>query len=121
MIPIEVIDKVGGMNDDMFIDGVDFEWCLRARNYGYKILQCTSAKLIHELGNGNSDKVLSHSPNREYYIVRNSFKMSRMKHIPCLHRVRRFAMGVLRMLSSLRPGRMEYFKYALKGAIEGFF
>lgn len=119
LIPIEVLDNVGYMDDSMFIDGVDFEWCLRARSKGYKVRQSKDAKLLHELGNGNSNKVLSHSYIREYYIVRNSIRMSRMAHIPLLYRIRRFTMSILRTISCLRPDRIEYFKSGIKGIKDG--
>ena len=32
LVPLEVIDRVGGMEEALFIDQVDTEWCLRARS-----------------------------------------------------------------------------------------
>lgn len=36
-IPVKVLDDVGYMDEDFFIDYVDTEWCLRAISKGYKI------------------------------------------------------------------------------------
>lgn len=119
LIPISVLDDVGDMNESMFIDGVDFEWCLRAKSKGFKVLQSSSAKLWHELGNGEKDRILSHSSNREYYIVRNSILMSRMSHLPFLYRMRRFAMGFFRVISCLSIKKIEYFRQGIKGFKEG--
>jgi rhamnosyltransferase len=44
-----VLDVVGGMNDSLFIDYVDIEWCLRAKNLGYEILGCYRALMNHYL------------------------------------------------------------------------
>lgn len=121
LISMAVIDSIGGMNEAMFIDGVDFEWCLRAKSQGHKILQSSAAKLWHELGNGEKDRVLSHSPNREYYIVRNSFLMSKMSHLPFWYRMRRFLMGISRVVSCLSVKKGKYLRHGIKGLKDGLF
>lgn len=80
LVPIEVFSKIGGFNEDYFIDSVDFEFSLRARNNGIGIVQCGRASLIHRLGELDCVKIFSinycytrHSPLRRYYIVRNHF------------------------------------------------
>lgn len=119
LIPVKVLNDVGLMDSSFFIDGVDFEWCLRAKYKGYKIIQSRDAHLIHELGNGKKDRILSHSPQREYYIIRNSIKMSRMRHIPFAYRIRRFTMSIMRVISCLRPSKTKFFKCGVKGLKDG--
>src|SRR5262245_43105318 len=50
LIPTEVIDQIGGMEEGLFIDQVDTEWCLRARARGYHIFGDCGAVLEHRLG-----------------------------------------------------------------------
>jgi GT2 family glycosyltransferase len=78
MIRRDVVEKVGLPRPDLFIDFVDFEYCLRARSHGYKIAVITAAKVAHEIGDarkvwlpGYSRAWPNHAPFREYYQSRN--------------------------------------------------
>lgn len=78
ILNLELYKKVGPFREDFFIDGVDYEYCLRARKLGYKILQCNNAILFHNPGVTKIKKILSieykygyMSPTRMYYQVRN--------------------------------------------------
>lgn len=73
--------KLQGFNAGLFIDEVDFEFCLRARKQGYKLVQFYDGVLMgHSLGNAVSFGTLAqfreHSPLRTYYIVRNRLYMA---------------------------------------------
>lgn len=77
LVRIDVFDKIGLYNEDLFIDGVDFDFSLRVRNAGLNIHMVGAARMQHELG----DKACTfpllgrfhtfHSPLRRYYIFRN--------------------------------------------------
>ena len=41
---------LGGFKESLFIDAVDHEYCLRARNAGYRVFEYPSIQLIHQLG-----------------------------------------------------------------------
>lgn len=78
LMNLEIWKKVGGFDDSLFIDGVDFDYCLNLKKHGYRILRNNQAVLHHELGNGRPVNfmgrkviVLNHSPQRLYYIARN--------------------------------------------------
>lgn len=120
MIPITVLDDIGGMKEGLFIDSIDLEWCLRAKHYGYKIFQTNITWINHRLGNGNSDKVKSHSPEREYYIIRNGIWLSRQSYIPCGYRIRKLFMSFARFFYIILSGRTNYVKPALNGMHDGF-
>jgi rhamnosyltransferase len=76
LIPLSVLNEVGGMREDLFIDYVDIEWGLRARNKGFQSYGVCSAAMQHTLGDkpisffGKS--IPSHSPLRHYYHFRNA-------------------------------------------------
>ena len=78
LINLKAYKKVGGFKDWLFIDCVDFDFCLNLRNHGFQVLQLNFVKLQHELGNtkriGIRSKVVyvdNHSAFRRYYIARN--------------------------------------------------
>lgn len=75
LINMECVDEVGLMNEPLFIDWVDYEWCWRARSKGWKIFGVFDVTLHHHLGDRvvrALDKAIPvHSPLRNYYITRN--------------------------------------------------
>lgn len=77
---------IGPMDDSLFIDFVDLEWCVRAKAKGYAVLGAPALRLTHELG-GTPVCVLGrrypgHSPVRHYYMFRNAIALVRRKGIP---------------------------------------
>lgn len=76
LIPMSVLDKVGGMRNDLFIDYVDIEWGLRARHHGFQSFGVCSAHMQHSLGDHPikffSKNIPLHSPLRHYYHFRNA-------------------------------------------------
>jgi rhamnosyltransferase len=96
LVPMTVIDDVGNMEDRLFIDVVDEEWCLRARAKGYRIFGVRGAVLSHRLGDSASEiwlgrhrRVPRHKPLRYYYIFRNTIAVSRRRYTPLRWKVRR--------------------------------
>jgi rhamnosyltransferase len=86
LIPVRVLEKVGGMREDFFIDYVDTEWCLRARRRGYRLYGACAARMEHSLGD-YAISVLGlqrpmHSPLRQYYQLRNAVALYREAWVP---------------------------------------
>ena len=70
----EVIAKVGFFNEKLFIDSVDFEYCLRALISKFKIFKSNTVFIDHNLGVLKKRFGLSyiqHNVLRNYYISRN--------------------------------------------------
>lgn len=86
LIPVSVLNKVGQMNGDMFIDYVDIEWGLRAKDIGFRSFGVFSAEMSHSLGDSHVNflgrKITIHSPLRHYYLVRNAFWLYKQRHVP---------------------------------------
>ncbi|WP_297900660.1 glycosyltransferase family 2 protein [uncultured Parabacteroides sp.] len=120
LIHKSVLEDIGLMNEYMFIDFLDLEWCMRARSKDYKIFLSPKARLLHRLGNGEMDRITSHSPMREYYICRNGFLLLKLNYIPLGFKIRRCVLIPLRVLKSFVTGRKEYFKNGLKGVYDAF-
>ena len=76
VVDVDVFEKVGYMDESLFIDYVDTEWCLRCFSHGIKVRVNPRAVMHHSIGD-NSISFLGfnipvHSPVRRYYRVRNS-------------------------------------------------
>ncbi len=78
LLNLKVYKLVGPFMDDLFIDGVDMEYCLRLRKYKYKIMRINTIEVEHNLGNIVYKKFfhknmlcMNHSYVRYYYRVRN--------------------------------------------------
>lgn len=81
---VNIWSKLGGFDEYMFIDSVDFEYCLRARHYHFGILRNNNVLLSHTIGKTKEAfiffkwrKVFNHSAFRKYYLIRNYLYMSR--------------------------------------------
>jgi rhamnosyltransferase len=75
---VECWQKVKGFREELFIDGVDFEFCYRIRQSNYKIYQLRDLILNQSIGCGRVIKfgkyyieVHNHNAVRKYYIARN--------------------------------------------------
>ena len=86
LIPMDVLEKVGGMREDLFIDYVDIEWGLRARRLGYRSFGVCTALMAHRLGETPirffHRKVPLHSPLRHYYHFRNAILIYKQPWVP---------------------------------------
>jgi rhamnosyltransferase len=86
LIPMEAMAATGGMNEAMFIDLVDMDWCFRARSLGLRNFCACRARLNHRLGDAPrkllNREVVSHSPLRNYYFFRNAVWLFRQDYIP---------------------------------------
>ena len=87
LLNIKAWRKIGGFDESMFIDGVDFDICYRLRKNGYKILCIQSVVLLHELGRIVYHRfifwkvlVKNHSAFRKFYIARNTVYLARKEH-----------------------------------------
>jgi rhamnosyltransferase len=87
LITAAALRDVGPMDEALFIDHVDTDWCMRARSRGYQLLGVCAAALSHRLGDGPSysfagRRIFCRSPDRHYYIFRNSILLYRRPHAP---------------------------------------
>ena len=120
LIPTKVLEEIGKIKEELFIDNMDFEWCLRAKSKGYEIIQTNETYLSHRLGEGDRDFILSHSPFREYYIIRNNIIISKLPYIPIGYRCRRIISTFFRIIISVIRCRWVYVKQQLKGLLDGY-
>jgi rhamnosyltransferase len=83
---LTLFNKIGRFEEKLFIDMVDYDYCLKARMLDYKILYFPDIMLQHSLGNLFQRKNLvtrklrnkiEHSPQRVYYGARNFLYLSK--------------------------------------------
>lgn len=75
---IKAWEETGGFLEPLFIDFVDFEYCIRVQKKGYRVVRINAIELEHEIGKGENHNffgkniiVLNHSSTRKYYACRN--------------------------------------------------
>ena len=93
LIRMEALQKIGKMDESLFIDNVDLEWCLRAKSHGWVLVGVRNAYLSHQLGDAHVPApwfsrlfgkkfVVRHNATRLYYIMRNRVLLYKMPHVP---------------------------------------
>lgn len=88
LLPLEVLDRVGGMDEGLFIDNVDIEWSSRARHHGYRLFGICDARMQHRIGDLVQVtrllplRTVVHSPTRLYYMMRNRVLLYRRVEMP---------------------------------------
>ncbi len=121
----EALALAGDLDEDLFIDFVDTEWCLRCRSKDIPIRVVPGAVMYHRIGIRSLAEgpltITIHSPTRCYYQIRNSIHLFRRHHIPRLFAVREFAAVMLNRLLLLRHvnNRTDYLKAYAQGFRDG--
>ncbi len=85
LVSVPVWLEVGRFLDELFVDYVDVEWCLRARHQGRKLYVASSAMLVHRIGDRLSlflgREVPLHGALRHYTLFRNGVYLQKLSHI----------------------------------------
>ena len=89
IVNLSLVKEIGGFNEDLFIDEVDWEYCFRAISKGYLVIKFPNVSLQHKLGEVSYFLSLKtfkrtprtlHNPLRLYYMVRNYFYLAEIYH-----------------------------------------
>jgi GT2 family glycosyltransferase len=131
LIPMAVLDTVGPMREDFFIDFVDVEFGLRLRRAGWDIVAARDSRLAHRLGAyeerrlfGRTIPVTHHSAQRRYTQYRNRVRTLRLhgRAMPAFLRAELPAIAVdLLRLVLFERGRPAKIAATLRGALAGLF
>ena len=128
LIRMDVLNEVGAMRSELFIDYIDVEWCLRARSLGYSCFVASAARMSHRIGDARirflGRTISAHSPLRRYYLVRNSIFMLRLAYVPVSYKLREVALNLLRVsvflyLSNDRPNYLRLMRRAISDGVAG--
>lgn len=84
LIALDAYDTLGPFREEFFIDSVDYDFCMRARRRGYRVIKLCRVGMIHSLGRTKEFnfgwfkvKTTNHSTIRRYYMYRNSTILAR--------------------------------------------
>lgn len=128
LIPVDVLDRVGLMREDFFIDHVDAEWCFRARAAGYKLFGIGSATMYHRLGDASLRvwymgwrTESAYSPVRVYYRVRNFVALCKSTYVPAGVKIRSswYTLGMMYTQCIFGPTRLRSLRFGLVGLWHG--
>lgn len=126
MLRLDLLDTIGYMNDNLFIDYIDVEWSYRAKSYGYKLLLHRGVTMSHSIGDSRANllfkSVSIHSAYRRYYLFRNYIYISKLSYVALGYKVREFILNILRFIVSLftiseRKKLIQFTWLALKDGI----
>ena len=78
LVAVEPWAALGGFREDLFVDYVDIEYCLRAVDAGYGVISSLEPTMAHASGHRSRNRLVArdvtpthHSALRRYYITRN--------------------------------------------------
>lgn len=101
------MERVGPMDEGLFIDNVDLEWCFRAKHRGMVLYGVCDARMQHSIGDSVrpsrlvSGGIKTHAPVRLYYITRNRVLLYGRKETPAVWIAQDLPRLVLKFFSTL--------------------
>ena len=125
MIDLSKLELIGFKDERLFIDGVDHEWCWRAKTQNLLVAIANNVEMVHKLGDGRSKfagityKV--GSPVRLYYQFRNILVLARRGYVPRYWKTRNILVLPIRFFANalLQNNKRERIKYMLCGLWDG--
>lgn len=127
MIDLSKLDIIGLKDERLFIDGVDHEWCWRAKTNNFMVAIADSVEMVHVLGDARSSFVgLTYkvgSPVRLYYQFRNILLLCRRSYVPAYWKTRNIVVLPMRLFVNalLQSDKRSRLKYMLCGLWDGIF
>jgi rhamnosyltransferase len=127
LLPLETLACVGGMDERLFIDNVDMEWCFRARYRGYGLFGVCDATMGHSIGDTlraawlKPGGVMIHKPLRLYYIMRNRvllYGREETRTVWIAQDLPRLVLKFFGMALFVAP-RWQYLRMMLRGLADG--
>lgn len=127
LIRLDIIDKIGLMDESLFIDYVDIEWGLRAKSKDYHCFGVCSAIMKHRLGDNTvpsyvtARRVPVRSSIRHYYMFRNEVILYKRSYIPIIWIIYDSYKLLLRYIfySIMTPPRFKNFRMMNLGLWHG--
>lgn len=122
---VKLIKHIGGFDEKMFIDMVDYDICYAVRKNGFRIVRLNYIGFLHEVGESKEYKlfgkkivVFNHSALRKYYWTRNSVYLMKKYN---QNKIRAFTRIIKRIISTLLFEKKRFLKirYMIKGIFDG--
>lgn len=128
MIPFESWRTIGGMDESLFIDLVDTEWCMRARHMGFELYGTGRTGMNHRIGDrplryllDGWRSITEHGPMRLQYQFRNWVLLWMRSQVPLTWKLDSLISRFVRFYAYalFSPRRLESVRYILKGLRDG--
>lgn len=124
---VSTIIELGGFDEKLFIDIIDFDYCKRVILNNYKIIQDNQIVIDHAIGKsrwvnflGHRVIVYNHSALRKYYIVRNKMYYIRKYNYSIVSGRKRYISLIMSIIISFyEEHKIEKIKAAFKGLFDG--
>lgn len=128
LIATEVLKSVGLKREELFIDFVDWDWCWRATQKGYRSFVDSKLEINHMLGDGHI-RVLywwvgKPNPIRHYYQYRNFIFLLRQTYVPTKWKIKYSLIFLMKVVIYLaffdqKKVRLGYILRGLRDACRG--
>jgi len=128
LISTDVFSVVGVKREELFIDFVDWEWCWRAAEKGYKSFVDSKLEIGHMLGEGHVKLLFwwvgKPSPIRHYYQYRNFIFLLRQAYVPAKWKLKYSLVFIVKLFVYIaffdqKKLRLAYVLRGLKDACRG--
>lgn len=104
LLSTDALRSIGLMNEWLFIDSVDLDWCFRARAEGWLLLGTTSTHIRQNIGHstlrpsGFLGKFRVHNPGRYYTMTRNRRFLYKQSYTPGIWSIKDSVRAVVKYL-----------------------
>jgi len=129
-LPMDVYDRIGLFREEFVIDSVDYDFCLRARAAGFRVVKVCRLGMTHSVGykfkrrfGWLTMETTNHSPLRRYYAYRNAIVLARehFRRDPLYSMaVFTFQLRTLFLVLLLENNRCKKMKYIFNGILDGW-
>lgn len=105
LIPIEVIKKIGMLEEDFFLYAEDLEYSLRIHANGFKMYYFPESIIYHKVGASSGREEIS--MNTQYYMVRNIYKAF-FKYQTGIQKIKSFIYNFLRHIKYILTRKYKF-------------
>lgn len=126
LIPILMWKEGLKFRDDLFIEFIDAEWCLRAKAANFAHFGCFAVRMRHQLSDANVSiffglKFMKYSPIRRYYYFRNALLFVACVYVPYAYKFRILIGLPIRLLAIpfIDDKPKDSLAHALRGLSDG--
>lgn len=126
LIPRATFEKVGFYDDDLFIEYVDHDYCLKAKAHGLKVILVKEVQMGHSLGNIRQHRwgplfFFSHNyaAVRRYYRARNRLILYRRHFGFWILQDQEFAIKDMAKILLVEKYRLDKVKATILGTFDG--
>jgi len=125
MLRLKLLPAIGLMNESLFIDHVDTEWCLRAIAKGYRLVGVADNHMRHSVGDGTirvlGRNLPAHTYRRRYFSTRNLFYLIFHSDAPRQWKIKEAVTSLLKLIVTLPylDARISHVRSYVQGAHDG--